>query len=1069
MQNIVEGYELSPQQKRVWSLGDTGSAYRSQCAVTVGGVLDAAAVAAAVAKVVARHEILRTTLARQPELTFPFQVISAGGSPPLRQLDLCDCPPPEQEPRVVELLREERERPFDLEAGPLFSLCLVKLATETHLLAFTLHSLCADAQSLRNLAAEVLHFISPGGGESVDEADELLQYADFAQWQNELLAGESAEKGCAFWATQNLTGAADLRLPFEKRPEAAGTFAPLRRPLFIDQGLVIRLREILPTLQTTFADFMRAAWQTLLWRHAGQTEVVIGDLCPGYKEVEKAVGLFAKLLPVGCRFAPNARFSEVLHRSAEAQRRAVEWQEYFAWGPQAAERPAQEGFFAACFEYSTSHAPFSTPDLKVTRYQQYVCFDRFKLKLCCAELGGVVHAELQYDAGAFDEASINLLAELANAAHSPETFVGELEVLGAAERHRLLVECNDTARRHRDGRCVHEMFEERAALLPEATAVVCENRRFSYDELNARANQVAHYLKRLGAGPETTVGLYLERSVEMLVGMLGILKAGAAYVPLDPAQPVERLGYMIEDVRPLAVLTEQRLARGLPAGAGHVVCLDADADALARERADNPVGGAYPESLVYIIFTSGSTGRPKGVLVEHRQLTNYVSAVEERLGLTPGESFATVSTFAADLGHTSIFPSLTMGGCLHVIMQERASDPDALAEYFTRERVDVLKIVPSHLEALLASGAPEKVLPRRRLVLGGEASRWELIARVRGLASACEVFNHYGPTETTVGTLTFRVGPGGTGADSATVPLGKPIPNSQVRLLDDEMRPVATGMLGEVYVGGAGVTRGYLAQPALTAERFVPDPFSPTPGARLYRTGDLARYLPSGDVEFVGRADTQVKFHGYRVELNELRHALNRHPQVRDSVVVVARDANGLDALVAYYVARQELEVGPLRDFLSTSLLKETLPGVYIHLKKLPLTLNGKINYRALPSLEEVRRQSRQTFIAPRTPTEQQVAAIWAEVLGVARVGVRDNFFEIGGHSLLATRVTTRLRDAFQIELPLRAVFEEPTVEELAVAITQIQLEQMGDAELLCLLEEVSHLSDDPAVAHAAE
>ncbi|MET0646275.1 MAG: amino acid adenylation domain-containing protein [Pyrinomonadaceae bacterium] len=1075
MQSTVEGYELSPQQKRVWSLDDGGAAYRSQCAVTVEGPLRAEELAEAAAKVVARHESLRTTLARRPDLTFPLQTVSGGSAPPLCQLDLRNCAPEALRARIEELLREEREREFDLAVGPLFRLCLAELATDRHLLVLTLHSLCADAQSIRNVAAELLRFLSPADGESPEETDALLQYADFAQWQNELLEGEAAENGSAFWASQNPAGAAELRLPFERRAAAGGRFSPARQTLFVDQGLLVAMRQACRSLDVTFADFMRAAWQTLLWRHAGQNEVVVGDLCTGYKELESAVGLFAKLLPVGCRVSPDARFSEVLRRSAEARRSAGEWQEYFAWGPQPDARAPRESFFAAAFEHILSHAQFGTARLKVVGYEDYVCFDRFKLKLCCAELGGVVHAELQYDASAFDWASVALLADqlltlLAHAARAPETPVGELEVLGAVERRRLLVELNDTARRHADGRCVHELFEEQAALLPDATAVVCEDRRLSYAELNARANRLARHLRALGAGPDAAVGLYLERSVDLIVGMLGILKAGAGYVPLEPAQPAERLGHMIEDVRPLAVVTERRLAAALPAGAGHVVCLD-DADgASLAESAEDLRGGALPGSLVYIIFTSGSTGRPKGVVVEHRQLSNYVSAVQERLRLVPGESFATVSTFAADLGHTSIFPALTSGGCLHIVTQERASDPDALAEYFGRERVDVLKIVPSHLEALLTSAAPERVLPRRRLVLGGEASRWELYERVRGLAPALEVFNHYGPTETTVGTLTFRVAAGGDGAISAGIPLGHPIHNSQARLLDGRMRPVATGLLGELYVGGAGVTRGYLNRPALTAERFVPDPFSEEPGARLYRTGDLARYLPGGEVEFVGRADTQVKFHGYRVELDEIRHSLNRHPQVRDSVVVIARDSNGLDALVAYYVARQELEAGALREFLAASILKETLPGIFVHLKKLPLSLNGKINYRALPSLEEIRRQDRRTFVAPRTPAEQQVAAVWAEVLGIERVGVHDNFFEIGGHSLLATRVTTRLREAFRVELPLRTVFEEPTVEGLAVAITQLQLEQAGDEELQRLLEEVTNLSDDATgVAHAAE
>jgi amino acid adenylation domain-containing protein len=813
---------------------------------------------------------------------------------------------------------------------------------------------------------------------------------------------------------------------------------------------------------------MRATWQSLLWLLTKQSDLLVGDLCQGYRELETAVGLFAKFLPVPSHFEANSRFSEILKESAEATRRASEWREYFTWDyrAEAGAGAAGNSFFAAAFEFNEWAALASTDELKFSLHSQFVCFDRFKVKLCCEAKDSEVVAEFQYDSSLISERAMSLLAEqftklLNSAIRHPEALISELEVLGSKERQQLLVELNDTSRDYPTDRCIHELFEEQAARTPDSLAVVYENDSLSYAELNTRANQVAHYLKRLGAKPETTVALCMERSVEMIVGMLGILKAGGVYVPLEPSQPVERLGYMLEDVRPLAVLTQQRLLESFPAHTAPVLCLDADRDELARERGDNPPGGAAAGNLAYIIFTSGSTGRPKGVLVEHRQLVNYVHAIEERLSLSPGESYATVSTFAADLGHTCIFPSLSFGGCLHIISQERASDPAALSDYFTRQPVDVLKIVPSHLEALLASPAPEKVLPRRRLILGGESSRWELIETVRRLAPGCEIFNHYGPTETTVGTITFHVEEGSIGEHAANIPLGRPIANAEIYLLDGELRPVVTGMLGELYIGGAGVARGYLSHPAMTAEKFVPNPFATQPGARLYRTGDLARYRPSGDIEFAGRADNQIKFHGYRVELNEIRHALNRHPDVKDSVVVMLDDGNGLDVLVAYYISRRELEVGMLREFLSASILKETLPGIFVHLKKMPLTLNGKVNLAGLPTLEEVRQQAKQTFVAPRTPVEKLVADIWAEILRVEQVSIHDNFFEIGGHSLLATRVTTRLRDAFQIELPLRTIFEEPTVAMQAHLITQMQVDQTDDEELMQLLSEIAQLPDE--------
>jgi amino acid adenylation domain-containing protein len=1077
MQEIIKGFQLSPQQKRVWLLQQESLAYRSQCAVMIEGALQFEALADAFRKVIGRHEILRTTFRRQPDMKMPSQVIADDSLPAWRHADLSDSPAPEQETRLDEILRQEGERRFDLTRGPLLHLCLIRLSATRHCLSVIMPALCGDANALKNLMGEISRSLIAAGEVEACSTEEPLQYADFSQWQNELLEGEDAQAGRDFWEKQKFTDALFLKLPFEEKLADAANFSPAHFKLVLDYGLILRLRAILPQYEATVADFLRACWQTLLWRHTGQADIVIGNLCSGYKELEAAIGLFAKWLPLTSRMAADSRFSEVLKRGVEASRRAHEWQEYFSWEQHydAAGNNLAEHFFAAVFEYGEWPSENSSDILKFVLHRQHVVSDRFKVKLCCLEKGQSLNIDFHYDAALLSSKAIGILAEqfhllLDSAVNNPEAFIGNLELVGDAERQRLLIECNDTAKEIPQGQLIHELFEAQAARTPDRIAIVFEDEQLNYAELNARANQLAHHLRKLGVGPEATVGSCLERSAEMIIAMLAVLKAGGGYVPLEPAQPKERLGYILEDVQPLAVLTQQALVEGLPSQTAKVICLDTDWEDIARESRDNPLSAAKPENLVYVIFTSGSTGRPKGVLVEHRQLVNYVRAVEERLDLSAVESYATVSTFAADLGHTSIFPALCLGGCLHIIAQERASDPDAMAQYFSSQRVELLKIVPSHLEALLASPEPEKVLPRRRLILGGEASRWDLVETVRRLAPDCEVYNHYGPTETTVGAITFHVEKHHTGESGAIVPLGRPIPNAEIYLLDAGLRPVPTGALGELYIGGAGVSRGYLSQPDFTAEKFIPNPFGSRPGARLYRTGDLARFRPDGFVEFVGRADNQVKFHGFRIELNEIRAALNQHQHVRDSVVTMVKDKSGLDVLVAYYVSRQELDSGQLRDFLSATILNETLPSIFVHLKKLPLTLNGKINYRALPTLEDVRQRAKQTFVAPRTPTEQQVAEVWAGILGVERVSLNDNFFEIGGHSLLATRVTTRLREVFHIELPLRVLFEEPTVAGFALAITQMQIAQADEQEMNQMLEELAQLSEaDVAVALQAE
>jgi acyl-coenzyme A synthetase/AMP-(fatty) acid ligase/acyl carrier protein len=451
-------------------------------------------------------------------------------------------------------------------------------------------------------------------------------------------------------------------------------------------------------------------------------------------------------------------------------------------------------------------------------------------------------------------------------------------------------------------------------------------------------------------------------------------------------------------------------------------------------------------------------------MVEHRQLSNYVRAAIERLRLPERGSYAVISTLAADLGHTMTFPSLCLGGVLHVVGRERASDAAALGEYFGRHRIDCLKVVPSHLEALSGGRDDEAraVLPRLRLVLGGEAAREGLVGRLESLAGAeCELYNHYGPTEATVGAVAQRLAAGAGRAGLAG--LGRPLGNVQGYVLGEGMRLCAAGEAGELYLGGAGVARGYLNGASLTAERFVPDPFTRVAGGRLYRTGDIARRSPSGVIEFLGRADNQVKFHGHRVELNEIRFALNRHPQVRDSSVVVTKDKNGNAVLMAYYVSRQELEHAQLRDFLLESVIEETIPNVFVHLKKLPLTLNGKINYQALPTLEEARRSMKRSIVAPRTPTEERLVKIWCQVLGLDSVSIDDNFFELGGHSLLATRVVTRARESFNVEFPLRVIFEEPTIAGQAVVVTQMQMEGGTDEEIGQMIAKLELMSDEEA------
>ncbi len=536
--------------------------------------------------------------------------------------------------------------------------------------------------------------------------------------------------------------------------------------------------------------------------------------------------------------------------------------------------------------------------------------------------------------------------------------------------------------------CLHQLIEAQARRTPDALAVAYENQTLTYAQLDRRANGLARRLRQLGVGPEVTVGLHLERSLEMMVGILAILKAGGAYVPIDRAFPAERVSFMVSDCGAKAVLDES---------------FD-----WSSEADSPPAAAVRPQDLAYVIYTSGSTGKPKGVGVEHRNIVNYVLGAIERLRLEPGMSYAMVSTIAADLGNTVLFPALASGGCLHLVSQARAENGALLAEYFERHAIDALKIVPSHLAAL----DPARVMPRKRLILGGEASRLDWIARLRELAPDCEIYNHYGPTEATVGVLTYRVAGELPATQSGTLPLGKPLPNTFVDLVD-----------GEIRIGGAGVARGYLNQPELTAEKFA---------GRVYRTGDRGRSLPDGSIEFCGRVDHQVKVNGYRVELGEIEGALREHAKVREAAVLLREER-----LVAYVAAAAE--PAALREHLKARLPAYMVPSLLVPLERLPLNANGKIDRQALAMLPL---EKPRAIVAPRTRTEEGLVAIWSELLEIEQVSIEEDLFDLGAHSLMAMKALLRIRDAFGVHLSLRHLFERPTVARLAEAIDGLSLAQ---------------------------
>ncbi|MBA3469563.1 MAG: amino acid adenylation domain-containing protein [Herpetosiphonaceae bacterium] len=881
----IEGFRLSPQQKHLWTLKSPADIdpYRSQCAVHIAANVVVSQLQTALEALVQRYEILRTGFAQLEGMSMPLQVVG----------DLAvELTTPAAPSEADGDWDAALQRPINLIDGALLHATLLSLHDNQHLLILTLPALCCDQISLALLVAE-LQTLYTGQGQL---ADEPAQYIDLAEWLNDTLDAPDTEPGPAFWRTLDLSSLPSLRLP-EMRPAAANAPFDLRHvPLRLPPEQLDTIGDL--------AAVLLAAWQIVLWRNTSQTDLVVGAALDGrnYEELERAIGLFARHVPVPAQLRPDMAFSELVEAAQTSTGQAARWQEYWSWDilPAGANRLP---FFPFCFGYT--RLPEAAPGL-FSLGQQSSCSDRFVAKVDWVQAGAEIQGRLSYDAQVIPEHVVRQLTEqyyaiCAQAAAHPASAIGDFEVVGAAERELLLKGLNDTQVVYPQAQCIHERIAAQAKRTPDAIAVVLEDQHLSYQALDTYANQLAHRLHSLGAGPDSLVALFLERTVGTVVAILGVLKAGAAYVPLDPTLPHERLALLLEDTQAPIVITTPALQEHLPDYRGAVVVLDELLTELETQPT-TPLSGARPEHLAYVIYTSGSTGRPKGVCVEHRQLSNYVQTIIERLDLPAAVQFAMVSTFAADLGHTALFPTLCHGGTLHIIANDRAIDADALAAYMQRHSIDALKIVPSHLAALLTAAEPAHVLPKQRLVLGGEASSWELIDTIERLAPTCTIFNHYGPTETTVGVLTARLSGWPVEQRGSSVPLGRPIANTEVYLLDTAQRLVPFGVPGEIYLGGLGVARGYLNRPDITQERFIPHLFRDEPGARLYRTGDLGRYRPDGTLEFLGRSDDQVKIRGFRIELGEISGTLNRHPAVQQSVTMLRESASGDKRLVAYVV-----------------------------------------------------------------------------------------------------------------------------------------------------------------------
>ncbi|HEY6802398.1 MAG TPA: non-ribosomal peptide synthase/polyketide synthase [Pyrinomonadaceae bacterium] len=1042
---------LSFAQQRLWfidQLEPNNPLYNNPLAVRMRGKLNRGALARTLSEIVRRHEVLRTTFKKVGGE--PRQIVHPAQAVTIPVIDLCGLENSRRELELQHLAQLEAGAPFDFTRDSLLRMKLVKTGPEEHVALMTMHHIVSDGWSMGVLINEVTTLYSAYYEGLASPLPELeVQYADFAIWQRNWLQGEALERQLNYWKEQ-LGGAVTIELPTDRPYTAAPRYRGERHYSKLDAEVSAGLHDLSKREGTTLFMTMLAAFQALLSRYSGQTDIVVGtDIANRNRhQIEPLIGFFVNQLVMRSEIKPEQNFIELLAQVKEVCLGAYAHQDVPFEKLVEELQPERDLTRSPLFQVKLlvqrdAGSAFELPGLSLSTIGSEGARARFDLMLAVTETDQNLVVTWLYSCDLFDPTTIARLSDhfielLRSVVTTPELSLSELTALPVAEQKQLL-EWNETQREFASDKCVHQLIEEQAELTPTALAVVFEDAGVSYEELNQRANQLAHYLRELGVGPEVIVGVYVERSVEMIVGLLGVLKAGGAYLPIDPSYPMDRIAFMLEDAGVAVVLTQEHVSETLPSYWGQTVYLDTDWPEIAHRPTENPVRNVAEKNAAYLIYTSGSTGQPKGVVVDHGNLAQSTNARRDYYGQGSFTAFLLLSSFAFDSSVAGIFGTLGSGANLVLVDEERFLDVAYLRELINRHRVSHLLTLPSFYSLLLEDLDDRS--PLLVAIVAGEACPNKLVERHFLFAPNRKLINEYGPTEATVWSSVYEC----VVADSERpIPIGKPIANTQIYVLDKEQRLAPVGVAGELYIGGQGIARGYLNRPELTADRFIPHPYSREGGERLYRTGDVGRYLATGELEYSGRVDEQVKIRGYRIELGEIETVLDRHPAVSECVVVAREEATGDKRLVGYVVADEVVYENELREHLRASLPEYMVPAAIVLLDHLPLNANGKVDRQALPSPEEGRLTEESNTRTPLTPTEEMLAGIWAEVLRVVQVRADDNFFDLGGHSLLATQLISRIRDVFNLELPLRVLFESPVLSHLSVRIDEELRAEMG-------------------------
>lgn len=1031
---------LSFAQQRLWflqQLEPDSFAYNQSSAHRLSGPLNIPALSKALDSIVERHEALRTNFVMSDD-GVPSQLVGSSRSAELLTVDLSGFSDTAREVELQCAIEASIRRPFDLSRDLMLRAMLLKLDPAHHVLLLMTHHIASDGWSngilWQELAALYGAYLR---GEESPLAELPIQYADYAEWQRQWLRGEVLERQISYWKEQ-LSGIPMLDLPTDCPRPAVQTYRGARQTFVFPKSLCDQLRVLSRKEGVTLFMVLLAAFQTLLHRYCGQDDIAVGSPIAGRtrSETEGLIGFFVNTLVLRTDLSGNPSFRGVLQRVRHMALGAYEHQDMPFEKLVEELHPDRDLSRSPLFQvlFAFQNVPRQgreLPGLTASPVEIPNETAKFDLSLYMSEEAQGLKARFEYSTDLFNGATIarmqgHFQTLLRDIVANPDRSISDLSVCTDAERRQLLIEWNDTERDYPSDRCVHELFEQQVERSPDAVAVAFEDKWLTYRELNTRADKLAHCLKKLGVGPEKLVGIYVERSLDMVVGLLAILKAGGAYVPLDPAYPKERLAFMLHDAQVQIILTQQSLLTRLPTGdQTRVLCLDKDWTEVAERPYTRPRIVPKPENIAYVIYTSGSTGKPKGVEVSHRAMVNFLNSMQCEPGIASGDTLLAVTTLSFDIAGLELFLPLIAGARVVIVGREIASDGALLAEELAKSGATIMQATPTTWRMLLEAGWRGD--SKLKILCGGEALSYEVATQLQARSSS--LWNMYGPTETTVWSSIYRFQ-----AAAGQVPIGRPIANTQMYILDCYQQPLPIGVPGELYIGGLGLARGYLNRPELTNDRFLPDPFASGACKRLYKTGDLARWLPDGNIEILRRLDAQVKVRGFRIELEEIESVLSQQVAVRHAVVAV-REQDGTKQLVAYIVTKRKVTVGELRSFLTAKLPNYMVPSAFVFLDSLPLTPNGKIDRKALPAPDTCRPELTEGFIPPRTPTEKMIANIWAKVLKIEKIGIHDNFFDLGGHSMLIVRLIGQIETAFGLRLRPAIIFQSPTIAQLASAI----------------------------------